>query len=94
MVRTNPQPFNSAADLDGDLARRNSAIAAGIPANFFVVNPHLNAVTVTDSGAFSDYHALQIELRRRLSRGLMINASYQYAHRGDARRSWASATAA
>src|SRR5262245_28304885 len=79
MVRTNPLPFNSAADLDGDLNRRNFAIAAGLPANFFVLNPQADTVNVTDSGAYSDFHALQLELRRRLSRGLMINASYQYA---------------
>ena len=47
--------------------RRNNALAAGLPANFFVVNPDADDVNVTDSGAFSDYHALQIELRRRLS---------------------------
>jgi hypothetical protein len=82
MGRTNPQPFNSADDLDGDATRRANAAAAGLPANFFVLNPHLDDVNVTDSGAFSDYHALQIELRRRLSRGLMINASYQYAIEG------------
>jgi hypothetical protein len=82
MVRTNPQPFNSAGDLDNDNNRRNNAINAGLPANLFVVNPHLDDVDVTDSGAFSDYHALQIELRRRLSRGLMVNTSYQYALEG------------
>jgi hypothetical protein len=82
MVRTNPQPFNSAGDLDNDNGRRNNAIAAGLPANFFVVNPLIDDVNVTDSGAFSDYHALQIELRRRLSRGLLVNASYQYAIEG------------
>lgn len=82
IVRTNPQPFNSAIDLDGDANRRNNAIAAGLPINFFVVNPHAGNVNVTDSGAFSDYHALQIELRRRLSRGLLVNASYQYAVEG------------
>lgn len=82
LVRTNPQPDNSAADLDGNLNRRNNALAAGVPANFFVVNPHAVEVDVTDSGAFSDYHALQIELRRRLSRGLSVNASYQYALEG------------
>ena len=37
---------------------------------------------MTDSGAFSDYHALQLELRRRLSRGLPVNGSYQYAIEG------------
>jgi hypothetical protein len=82
MVRTNPSPGNSATDLDGDLGRRTSALAAGLPANFFVVNPHAGSVDVTDSGAFSDYHALQLELRRRLSKGLSFNASYQYAVEG------------
>src|SRR6185436_6135807 len=36
-------------------------------------------VNVTDSGAFSDYHALQLELRRRLSKGFAANVNYQYA---------------
>jgi hypothetical protein len=79
MVRTNPQPGNSATDLDGDTGRRNNAVAAGLARNFFVLNPDVGSVNVTDSGAYSDFHALQVELRRRLSRGLMINGSYQYA---------------
>jgi hypothetical protein len=83
LARRNPQPGNSAGDLDGDPARRANALAAGLPANFFVVNPHANEVNVTDSGQFSDYHALQIELRRRLSHGLAFNANYQYALEGN-----------
>ena len=79
LVRSNPQPGNSATDLDGDPTRRANAGAAGIPANFFVVNPHANEVNVTDSGAFSTYHAMQLEVRRRLSHGLAFNANYQYA---------------
>ncbi len=70
---------NLSADLDGDLTRRNNAIVAGLPANFFVVNPDASSVNVYDSGAFSDYHAMQVEIRRRLSRGLQVNGSYQYA---------------
>ena len=70
---------NAAGDLDNNLTFRNNALAAGLPANFFVVNPHADSVNVTDSGAFSSYHALQIELRRRLSNGLSLNGSYQYA---------------
>jgi hypothetical protein len=84
LVRTNPQPDNSAADLDGDPARRANAQAAGVSPNFFVVNPHAGTVSVTDSGAYSDYHALQMELRRRLSHGFAFNASYQYALEGGA----------
>jgi hypothetical protein len=74
-----PDPFASATDLDGNLTRRNQALAAGVPANFFVVNPAVTGNLVTDSGAYSDYHALQIDLRRRLSRGLSASVNYQYA---------------
>ena len=31
-------------DLDNNLTFRNNALAAGLPANFFVVNPHANVV--------------------------------------------------
>jgi len=76
----NPNPGAAAAvDLDGSSARRTNAAAAGLPANFFVLNPAAGTVNVTDSGAYSDYHALQLELRRRLSKGLSANVNYQYA---------------
>ena len=82
MVFVNPSPGNSAADLDGSSTFRANAIAAGLPANFLVLNPAVDDVNVYDSGAYSDYHALQVEVRRRLSRGLFANLSYQYAHEG------------
>jgi Carboxypeptidase regulatory-like domain/TonB dependent receptor-like, beta-barrel len=82
LVWSNPQPDNSAADLDDDATRRANAAAAGIAANLFVVNPAVDNVDVTDSGAYSDYHALQIEVRKRLSHGFAFNANYQYAVEG------------
>jgi len=82
MVFTNPSLANSAADLDGDATRRTNAIAAGLAPNFFVVNPAVGSANVIDSGAFSDYHALQIDVRRRLSHGLLANVNYQYAIEG------------
>jgi hypothetical protein len=82
LVATNPQPESSAGDLDGNLTRRDNAARAGLPANFFVINPDVDDANVTDSGAYSDYHALQIELRRRLAKGLQANVSYQYALEG------------
>ena len=81
-VATNPSPTGAAGDLDGDTTRRANAIAAGLPANFFVLNPLVDENLVNDSGAFSDYHAMQIELRRRLSHGLSANINYQYAIEG------------
>ena len=77
LVHVWPDPFSSVVDLDGNLTRRNNAIAAGLPANFFVVNPAVTGNLVTDSGAFSDYHALQVDLRRRLSRGLQASVNYR-----------------
>jgi len=80
MVFVNPNPTNAAADLDGDNSRRLNALASGrYPANFFVVNPAVAGNSVTDSGAFSDYHALQIDLRRRLAQGLSASVNYQWA---------------
>jgi hypothetical protein len=82
IIHTWPDPSSSMTDLDGNLTRRQNAIAAGLPANFFVVNPAVTGNLVTDSGAYSDYHALQLDLRRRLSKGLSASVNYQYAHEG------------
>jgi hypothetical protein len=86
LVPGNPNPNAAAAtDLEGVASRRTNAIAAGLPANFFLLNPDVGTVNVFDSGAYSDYHALQLELRRRLSKGLSANVNYQYAiERGSA----------
>lgn len=49
--------------------------------NFFVVNPlaaSAGSYLVTNDG-HSTYNALQIELRRRLSKGLLIDGSYTFA---------------
>jgi hypothetical protein len=82
LVATNPSPTGAAGDLDGNATRRGNAATAGLASNFFVPNPHASSVNVTDSGAYSDYHALQLELRRRLSKGISANVNYQYALEG------------
>jgi hypothetical protein len=82
LAAPNPNPTGAAGDLDGNLTRRNQAQALGYSRNFFVLNPDANNVNVTDSGAFSKYNALQIELRRRLSKGFSANVNYQYAFEG------------
>ncbi|MCX6543146.1 MAG: carboxypeptidase regulatory-like domain-containing protein [Acidobacteria bacterium] len=83
LVASNPNPTTAAAtDLDGTATRRANAAKVGYPANFFVLNPDVNNVNVTDSGAFSNYNALQIELRRRLSHGLSASINYQFAAEG------------
>ena len=69
-------------DLDGNLTRRNQAQAVGYAANFFILNPDVANANVTDAGGFSKYNALQLELRRRLSKGFSANVNYQYAFEG------------
>src|SRR6185369_659269 len=39
-----------------------------------------SAIIYTNNGASSDYHALQLQFERRLSRGLQALASYTWAH--------------
>ena len=43
-------------------------------------NPNFTRVVVNRNGATSDYHALQLQFQRRLSRGLQALASYTWSH--------------
>jgi hypothetical protein len=48
--------------------------------NFFVANPlSPTASFIMDNGADSNYHALQIDFRRRLSQGLLVQGSYVWS---------------
>jgi hypothetical protein len=75
----NPQPFIAANALDAELARRENALRAGLPANFLVVNPDLlGGAEVTGNGGGNKYHSLQLELRKRLSHNLQFGTNYSY----------------
>ncbi|HZS48067.1 MAG TPA: hypothetical protein VFC63_23560, partial [Blastocatellia bacterium] len=56
-----------------------SGLAAGIPANFFVVNPGVSEAFLVDNSNRSYYDGLQVEYRRRLSRGILVDASYVFS---------------
>jgi outer membrane receptor protein involved in Fe transport len=43
-------------------------------------NPTFTSVTYTNNGATSDYHAMQLQFERRLTRGLQATAAYTWAH--------------
>ncbi|HLG15938.1 MAG TPA: carboxypeptidase regulatory-like domain-containing protein [Blastocatellia bacterium] len=48
--------------------------------NFFVVNPRSPGNSfLMDNGAGSTYNSLQVELRRRMSKGLLVQASYVFS---------------
>jgi hypothetical protein len=75
----NPDPYGAAADLDGDGVRRANAIAAGVPVNYFVLNPDVGSARVYDAKGETWHDAIQLEVHRRLSHGLQFNANYQYS---------------
>ncbi len=75
----NPNPFTFANALDSTTTNRANALAAGLPANFLLANPDkLGGVNVTGNGDASYYHSVQLELRRRMSSGLLFNVNYVY----------------
>jgi hypothetical protein len=74
-----PDPVDAANDLHGSATFRGNALDAGLPANFFVMNPAIDDANITKALAGTRYNGLQIDLRRRLSRGLLVNANYTFS---------------
>ncbi len=76
---------NNVAGIGSTLAfsniyRASRELAAnGIPSNFFVANPNALGARFLTNDAMSNYHSLQVELRRRFSDGLQFQADYTFA---------------
>jgi hypothetical protein len=86
LARNYPIPYdvagtNSTYGLQGSATFRANALKAGLPANFFVVNPDyaLGGVYIGGNGGSNRYDSLQVELRRRMAQGLLLNANYVFA---------------
>jgi hypothetical protein len=47
--------------------------------NFFVLNPQFNSVTLSSNPGSSTYHSMQLQLTKRLSRGLTNSTSYTWS---------------
>ena len=62
--------------------RMSRLTAAGYPVNLFQVNPTIGsgAANLLVNGGNSNYHGLQVEVRRRLSKGLLFQGSYTWSH--------------
>jgi hypothetical protein len=80
----NPNPFTIAQALVLNSTTRNNGVTAGMPRNFFVMNPDLVGTSSSSVGGSSyttnqvktDFNGLQVELRRRMSGGLQFQSSY------------------
>lgn len=82
----NPLPLSAANSLGiANSTFRNNAVKAGLPVNFWVVNPDLlGGAWLQYNAGDTSYDALQVELRRRLSKGLLVQGSYVWG------RQWTS----
>jgi hypothetical protein len=87
--RNNPDPFVPAGYfggnnpctgcLAGNPTRQANSIRAGLPANFFRVNPDmLGGANATGNRGSSEYNAIQLQFRRRLTAGFQFDANYSY----------------
>jgi hypothetical protein len=47
--------------------------------NFFLANPNANFSRALTNASFSNYHSFQAEIRRRLSKGLQLQANYTFS---------------
>jgi len=59
-------------------ANREST-AIGLPGNFFVANPNAAFVNILANDSFSNYNAMEVEIRRRFSSGMQFQANYTWS---------------
>jgi len=52
---------------------------ANLTPNLFVANPNAAFARLTTNGSFSNYNSMQIELRKRMSHGLYLQAGYTFS---------------
>jgi len=80
LAKNNANPASFASNLYADAGRRGLAATAGLPVNLFLTNPGLQGgASFLGNGGHSYYDSGVIELRRRMSRGLLLQGSYTFA---------------
>ena len=90
LSRMNSAPQSMAAYLQTNSATyAANAAKAGLPANFFIINPDVSTGGAWVTGRPEDsrnnrYDSIQVELRRRMSGGFLVQGSYQYVIRSEA----------
>jgi Carboxypeptidase regulatory-like domain len=72
---------NSLSNVTGNSVFQTNRVNAGLAPNLFIVNPSVlgaSSTLQTNSGS-STYNSLQLELRRRLANGLLVQGSYVWS---------------
>ena len=63
-----------------NFARFNRGLENGLPLNFFLANPLCVSCGYLGNSGWSEYNSLQIEMRRRMSQGLLLQANYTWSN--------------
>ena len=87
LAAMNPNPFgfasiNGTNGFVGNSTFRANGLAAGLPSNFFLANPDVlgaGGSSLTTNFGGTKANSVQVELRKRLSRGFQFNASYTWS---------------
>lgn len=74
---TNSNTF-ATNSLFGNPTFRANGVKAGLPANFWVLNPTVAADNLRASLGYQRYHTIQLLLNHRLTKGLSFSANYSY----------------
>ncbi len=73
--------------LDVQATFRDNAVKAGLPKNFMLTNPDLRGgANIIGNGGWTRYDGMQIEVRRRMSHGLLVQGGYDFAKAFNAQR--------
>jgi hypothetical protein len=71
--------FASTLAFNSAYRTNRESVAVGLPANFFVANPNAAFARGLSNDAFSNYNAMELEIRRRFSQGLQFQADYTWS---------------
>jgi hypothetical protein len=83
LARLNPHPYSAANSLINDATARGNAVAAGLPANLLLANPHLigtDGANIVENEGRTMYNSMALEFRRRAANGLSFGSSYVLGH--------------
>jgi hypothetical protein len=80
MALFNPNPFSAADNLDSSAARRTNATKAGLSPSFLIPNTDMiGGANILGNGGYTTYNGLQLDLRKRMAKGLQFQVNYAYA---------------
>ncbi len=73
--------LGNVGQMASDLAFQTpyKANRANLTPNFFVANPNAAFIRALSNASFSNYHSMQMELRKRMSHGLYLQAGYTFS---------------